>query len=106
MDYNHIVDALEILVGADEFWAPYFFIGTKVTILWVIECEFCYIYLGIDFHLLSFPYIRRKQAFSARVRIIYITYNVIHTYVAVSTAVTAVVFRTDLFMLVLKYDQR
>ena len=52
MDYNHIVDALEILVGADEFRSLCFFIGTKVTILWVIECEFCYIYLGIDFHLL------------------------------------------------------
>ena len=34
-----------------------------------------------------------------------ITSNVLHTYVAVSTVVHSVVFRADLFMLVLKYDQ-
>ena len=34
-----------------------------------------------------------------------ITSNVLHTYVAVSTVVYLVVFRADLFMLVLKYNQ-
>ena len=48
---------------------------------------------------------RRRQAFCARVHTQYITSNVLHTNVAVSTVVYLVVFRADLYELVLKYDQ-